>query len=253
MALGPPGLVAGIGVHHRVVRAVLPRAEGRFAAGDDHHVARDRAGSTAFGRNQIVPAVPLEELGGFQPHAFRLPVGGIPPAVIHLLRRTRRGESVGRQGRDKAVVRVEIAFPILCDDMAGVDAAHVQLDRRAPGAFDLIGRDDIVLALARGVVDVILAVHLAQVGGEDGVVAVLDRPRHGFPVHQVRGMPDQQGGEIGKGRVRHVEVVPVAQDGRVGVIAREDAGLEGRLFRRARGHGKGQQEDGYAVFHRVSF
>ena len=235
VALGPPELIGGIRVYQRIVRAVLPGAEGGLAAGNDDHVARGRAGGAAFRGHEIVPVTPLEKLGGFQPETFRLPFLGEFPSVIDLLRASRRGQAVGRQGRHKAIIRVKITVAVLGHDMARVDAAHVQLHRRGPGALGPVGRHDIVLALARGVVDVELPVHLADVRGEDGIIPVFHGPGDGLPMDKVRGVPDQQGREIGERRMRHVEIVPVPQDGRVGVVAREDAGLEGRRLGRARG------------------
>ena len=232
-------------MHQRIVGAVLPGAEGGLAAGDDHHVARGRAGGAAFRGHEIVPVAPLEKLGGFQPEAFRFPLLGELPSVIDLLRASRRGQAVGRQRRHKAIVRVQIAVAVLGHDMARVDAAHVQLHRRGPGALGPVRRDDVVLALARGIVDVELPVHLADVRGEDGVVSIFHGPRDGLPVDEVRRMPDQQGGEIGERGMRHVKIVSVPQDRRIGVVAREDAGLQGRRLGRAcRGHScDGQGEE----------
>ena len=243
VTLGPPGLVGRVGVDHRVVGAVLPRAQGGLAAGDHHHVAGRRAGGAAFGAHEVVPVAALEEFRRLEPHALGFPFGGVLPAVIDLLRASGGGQAVGGQGRDPAVVGVEIALPVLGHHVARVDAAHVQLDRGAPGAFRPVGRDDVILAAAGRVVDVELAVHLAEFRGVDGVVSVLDRAGNGFPVQQVGGMPDQQGGEVGEGGVGDVEVVAVAQDGRVRIIARENAGFDWRgLGRAGAEHGGRQQQ-----------
>ena len=249
MALGPPGFIRGVRMYQRVMRTVLPRAQGRLAARHDHHVARGRTGRTALGGHQVIPPVPLEELRGFQPHAFRLPFPWIGPPVIDLLRLPGRRETVGRQRRDETVVRIQVPAAGPRHHMARVDAADVQLHRLAPRAFGPIGINHIVLAGTRGIVDVIFTAHLAQVRGENGVIAVFHRPCDGLPVDEVRGMPDEQGREIRERRMRHVEIGPVPQDRGIRVIARKDTGLEGFMLRRTSGKDRGEQQEEYALFH----
>ena len=130
--------------------------------------------------------------------------------------------------------------------MPGIDAAHIQLHRLAPGARGVIGRNNVILAPAGGIVYIVLSVHLAQIRRINGIVAVFHSPGNGFPMQQVRRMPHQQRREIGERRMGHIKIVPVAENGGIRVIARENAGFKrgglGSAAHQAGGQGQGEQE-----------
>ena len=109
---------------------------------------------------------------------------------------------------------------------------QVEIDRLAPRALDAIGVDDIdraPLGGARRDVDEVAAVVLDEVRRPDRADGLGQRRADRLPVHQVARVPDDEARIGVERRERHVVVVAVLQDRRVGMVAGEDRIEEGAV------------------------
>jgi hypothetical protein len=114
--------------------------------------------------------------------------------------------------------------------MAGIDAiGNPEIDRLAPRPADVVGPDRVdrpalVVRIGRQIDEVAVAVP-AKIDRPDRSELLAQRGADRCPVDQVGGMPDHQP-RIGKERrERHVVIVAILEDRRVGMVAGDD-GIE---------------------------
>ena len=218
---GPPAFPFTVSVHQRVERRVLPRTEYAFRACRHDHVTGARSGSSAFGRREVIVAVVVVQFRRFQIHAFRPPVPGIGPTVVDLSHLAHRRQSVVGELHNFAFGEIQVTFSIRIGHMSGVDAAHLQIFRCAPRPTDVVRPYHPVRPGSR-IIDVIPIIILHQIRCHGRAFPLRHGTAYRFPMLQVLGMPDEEARRIIKRRMRHVVILPVAQDGGVGIVSGKD-------------------------------
>jgi hypothetical protein len=167
-----------------------------------------------------VPPSATLRYGGFHADAFHAGVRGDGPGLEDCARRSLDGEAVGVEFRHAAAGHVEIATAVL-DDVRGIDGVDAEIDGVAPRAFGVVGVDDAEFA-AGGVVDVEVALVLAQIGRPDDAVKAVESGGDGTPVDEVGGAVDGEAGSVVEAGVGEVEVVADAEGAGVRMVAAED-------------------------------
>ena len=112
---------------------------------------------------------------------------------------------------------VEVTVAEAVDYMTGVDAAHLQVNGLAPRALYVGGPSHIVGAMGR-VIDIELAIVLYEVGGITRAGHTADR----LPRQKVARMPDEESRGITERRMGHVIIRSIANNRRVGKVARQN-------------------------------
>ncbi len=230
----PPFFGVGLGMNDRVMRVIFPGTVDRFRAGGDDHVTRRRTRCAANRADKVKIIATTRKFRTFEGVGFDDPVVGVLPAVIDLFDRPIGAQTIVAQADALDPAEKQVALAILSHRMARIDGAmNAEIDRLAPRTHDGVGVDDADLHhRIRGEdlgdqrdIDEVATPMLDQVAGKNHVGQDAKRRRQGLPVDQVARMPNRQGRIGFKGAERHVIVVAILQDGRIGTIAGHD-GIE---------------------------
>ena len=211
-------------MYNGVIRRIFPRTKHRFRTCHHTHVAGSRSGSSSFGRHHVIISVFIKQFGRFQVYILPLcnPVGRIFPTVVHLPALSGNFQSVITQRGNPTVVGKQVTLSIFSYHMTGVNAFYIQLYRFAPRTANIVGINHIVFARRCGIINVITILVFQQVGCPNRSFIFRQCSADRLPVQQISGMPDKQSGSITKRRMRHVIILPVAQDRRVRIITGKD-------------------------------
>ena len=232
MAARPPHLAGRSRALDRIVRAVFPRSVDRARPRGNDHVARCGAAGAAHRVDQIEIITPAKQLGTLGRKRLGDPVVRIMPRGVGGLHGTGGCQAIICQRHALAIVEEQVAAAILADDMARIDqAADLEVDRITPRPSHRrrMDHEDIGEARQRRGprrlherdVDEIAPVMSGNIDRKHSAQRLLQGRAKRTPVHQIARMPDQQPRRGIERGMRHVVVVAVLQDGRIGIIARE--------------------------------
>lgn len=148
-------------------------------------------------------------------------------------------ESVCRELGSLSSAEEEPPLAVFTHHMAGVDVGHSQIHGFAPGAIGGVGCHHEVHAAAglqssvglcaHGIsgighrkINIIFVLIFANVRCPYGTQEGVERRTDGLPVNEVAAMEDRESRHVVEGAVRHVIVVAVAHDGRVGIVTSQN-------------------------------